>query len=259
VAVSAARILRHETVDSTNERAFAALAEGSARHGDVHLARAQSAGRGRQGRRWESPLDEGLYASVVLLPPPPAPDPAALTMAAGLAVLEAVRALGLARARLEWPNDLVVDQSAAPGSAPAAKLAGVLVEARGLDPRRPHAVLGIGVNVRQRSFPSALSAERSVTSLALEGLEAGPEQVLRGFLEQLFPLLEAAREAPEELAREYLAATGLRGARVRLERAQGAELGTLEGLDLREGLALRRDDGTLVRAALAHVRALERA
>ena len=65
------RVLRHGIVDSTSERAFAALADGSARHGDVHVAEGQSAGRGRLGRLWASAPGEGLYASLVLLPGPP--------------------------------------------------------------------------------------------------------------------------------------------------------------------------------------------
>ena len=46
------RIFEHGVVDSTSDRAFAALAEGSARHGDVHVATGQTAGRGRRGSRW---------------------------------------------------------------------------------------------------------------------------------------------------------------------------------------------------------------
>ena len=65
------RVIEHGTVDSTSERAFAALACGEARHGDVHVATAQTAGRGRRGASWSSAKDAGLYMSVVWLPPPP--------------------------------------------------------------------------------------------------------------------------------------------------------------------------------------------
>ena len=98
------RLHRHGAVDSTNERAFAAIQSGSALHGDVHVASGQTLGRGRLGRTWVSPEREGLYLSVILLPGPPPIEPAALTMASGLAVLDAVRALGLLGARLDWPN-----------------------------------------------------------------------------------------------------------------------------------------------------------
>ncbi|HVS19810.1 MAG TPA: biotin--[acetyl-CoA-carboxylase] ligase, partial [Planctomycetota bacterium] len=120
-----ARVLHHEIVDSTNERAFAALAAGTALHGDVHVARGQTAGRGRRGARWVSSAGEGLFASLVLLPAPPAPPAPAITMFAGLALLDALHELGLVRARLKWPNDVVVGD---------AKLGGCLVESRGFQP-----------------------------------------------------------------------------------------------------------------------------
>ena len=123
------RVLHHGLVDSTNERALAAVAAGRAQHGDLHVARGQSAGRGRRGSTWVSSDDAGLYASLVLLPAPPAPPPPAVTMLAGLALLDAVHDLGLSRARLKWPNDVMIGER---------KLAGVLVESRGFqaDERR---------------------------------------------------------------------------------------------------------------------------
>ena len=126
------RVLRHGVVDSTSERAFAAIEDGSARHGDVHVAEAQTRGRGRLGRSWASAPGEGLYLSTVLLPGPPPLSPTALTMATGLAVHDAVRGLGVDAVRLDWPNDVVVDD---------AKLCGILVESRGLTPAAPHCTL----------------------------------------------------------------------------------------------------------------------
>jgi len=163
------RRIEHDVVDSTNERAFAALADGSALHGDAHCARQQLVGRGRRGARWASERDVGVYVSVVLTPSAPL-HPAALTMAGGLAVFDLARELGVAGARLKWPNDLVVDGEGLDAEL-GAKLAGVLVETRGLDPERPHYVLGVGVNVRQREFAPELVAERAVTSLLLCGVD----------------------------------------------------------------------------------------
>lgn len=242
------RLLRHDIVDSTSERAFASLAAGKARHGDVHVARGQSAGRGRLGRRWESPPDEGLYLSVVLRPAAPPPPPA-LSMAGGLAVLEAVRDLGLAGGRLDWPNDLVLG---------AAKLAGVLVESRGLDPRAPHYVLGIGLNVRQRAFPEALTTERAVTSLALAGVDARVEEALAAVLARLAPRLDQALAADPDLAARFLEATGLAGRAVlvRRGREKPALRGVLSRLEL-EAVVLDDAAARQVRVPLALVSALE--
>jgi BirA family biotin operon repressor/biotin-[acetyl-CoA-carboxylase] ligase len=247
VPPSAFQPVRHGVVDSTSERAFAALAAGTASDGDVHVAAGQTAGRGRRGARWESAPGEGLYASVVLLPAPPAPPAPAVTMMAGLAVLDGVRALGLRAARLKWPNDVLVGE---------AKLAGILVETRGLDPAAPHFVVGIGVNVVQRAFPPELERERAVTSLAREGIEATPDALLDALLDALPRRWEAALEQPQGLARDYLEAAGLAGRSVRVVLADEEVEGLVGHIDPARGLTLASPGGSLRTVPLEHVRAL---
>ena len=242
------RVHRHGVIDSSSEAAFRSLESGEARHGDVHVAAGQTAGRGRLGRTWESAASEGLYLSVLLLPPEPLTHPALLTVAAGLAVRDAAVDLGCSKVSLKWPNDVMVA---------GAKLAGILVESRGFDPTRPHYVVGIGVNVAQRDFPAELKAERAVTSLALLGLEASAEQVEERVLHHLDARLAAARDRLPELETDYLEATGLRGASVRLRRGDEVGEGFLEGFSLREGLLLRRRDGWLAKFPVEHVTAVE--
>ena len=245
------RRIDHDVVDSTSERAFAALADGTARHGDVHVARAQTAGRGRLGRAWHSAPGEGLYLSVVLRPPPPCWPPAALTIAGGLAALEAARAsCGADGLRLDWPNDVV--------AADGAKLAGVLAETRGLDPARPHFVLGIGVNVRQRAFAAELARERAVTSLALLGSDATVEEVAERVLAALARRIAAIDREPARLCAQFVEAAGLAGARVRVRTGETWRAGELARVGLAEGLVLRAADGEQ-RMPLEFVRAIERA
>jgi BirA family biotin operon repressor/biotin-[acetyl-CoA-carboxylase] ligase len=233
--------IHHDLVDSTSERAFAALAAGTARHGDVHVARGQTAGRGRLGRRWHSAADEGLYASLVLLPPPPAPaasiDGPLVTVAAGLAVFDAVRALGASDVRLKWPNDVVASD---------AKLAGVLVETRGLDPLKPHYVVGIGMNVRQLEFPSELVSERAVTSLRALGIDVSVVRALECVMDSLARRIGEISHARDRLAGAYLEATRLLD-RVVVVRTAGEEhRGVLTGLSLEHGhLSVRTDTGLL--------------
>jgi BirA family biotin operon repressor/biotin-[acetyl-CoA-carboxylase] ligase len=147
--------------DSTNERARA-LALAGAPHGTLVTADEQSAGRGRQGRRWTAPPRSALLMSLVLRD-----FPESLPMAAAVAVCEA---LPLAAA-IKWPNDILVGR---------AKLAGILVEGR---PQEGWAVLGIGLNVRTTEFPAEL--RETATSLRLEGIETAPEDVLELLLRAL--------------------------------------------------------------------------
>lgn len=230
------RLIEHGLVDSTSERAFAALAAGRAEHGDVHVARGQSAGRGRLGRRWESPAGEGLYMSVVLLPAPPPFAAPALTMAAVLAAKAGLEHVGLApeRLRVKWPNDIEVA---------GAKICGSLIESRGLERERPHYVLGLGLNVRQRAFPTELLAERAATSLALEGVACEPRTVARAVLAELPVRLEQARGDHATLARDFLQACGLGDRTVRIEARGASRRGTLLGLSIAEGIELELETG----------------
>jgi BirA family biotin operon repressor/biotin-[acetyl-CoA-carboxylase] ligase len=243
------RTFEHDLVDSTSERAFAELAAGRARHGDLHVARGQHSGRGRRGAAWFSEPEAGMYASLVLCNPRVL-EPAALTMGAGLAVRAALLELGLARVELKWPNDLLVG---------GAKLCGILAETRGLDPSAPHCVLGIGINVTQLDFPGELSAQRAVTSLALCGVRTTPRGVLACLLPHLGCEIERVESAPEETVRDYFAATGLAGRPVRVLAGEVEIEGAWSELSLSRGLGIRGADGSLQRVRLEHVRALRAA
>lgn len=237
--------IEHDVVDSTSERAFAALAAGSARHGDVHIAREQTAGRGRRGASWASARDEGVYLSVVLRPARPV-HPAALTIGAGLAALEAARDLGASAARLKWPNDVLVG---------AAKLAGILVETRGLDPAAPHYVVGVGLNVLQREFPPELLAQRAVTSLALCGAEHTLARARERLLVRLADRLDHALSEQPRLCEDYVAAMQLSGRALALECGDEQLSGAFVELTLR-GLVVRTAEGLERRCALEHLRAV---
>jgi BirA family biotin operon repressor/biotin-[acetyl-CoA-carboxylase] ligase len=129
--------------DSTNERARE-LATAGAPHGTLVTAAEQSAGRGRQGRRWSAPAGSSILMSLVLREPPPL-----LPLMAAVAVCDVVGNSAL----IKWPNDIVVPlvderaQAEAEAGPGLAKLAGILVEGR---PQAGWAILGIGVNVAVR-------------------------------------------------------------------------------------------------------------
>jgi BirA family biotin operon repressor/biotin-[acetyl-CoA-carboxylase] ligase len=136
-----------EQCDSTMDEA-ARLARAGARHGTIVIARAQRAGRGRDGRQWASPPDAGLYLSAVVRPPLPLVDVPPMTLAIGVGLCDAARALG-AHAVLKWPNDALVEGK---------KLAGVLVEAHSQGNRVDAVIVGIGINLTSTALPPELAA-----------------------------------------------------------------------------------------------------
>ena len=143
----------HAEVTSTNDVA-ATLAERGVPEGAVVAADAQSAGRGRHGRVWVSPPGAGLYVSLVLRPRAEAAP--LLTIAAGVALSDAIQAATGLSCALKWPNDLYVG---------GRKLAGILAEAGAAPDGTPHVVLGFGINV----LPAAFSPDIAARATSLEG------------------------------------------------------------------------------------------
>lgn len=126
-----------DVTGSTNDDLLEAGKQG-APHGRGLAARAQTAGRGRRGHKWDSTVGN-LLLSIVLRPFVNPAKFSGLAAVSGLAVLEALEKQGLANEiRLKWPNDLV---------ARGRKLGGILVEAARDNEGKPFAVCGIGVNV----------------------------------------------------------------------------------------------------------------
>jgi BirA family biotin operon repressor/biotin-[acetyl-CoA-carboxylase] ligase len=147
-----------ETTDSTNDDARAAANAGAA-DGHVVVADAQLKGRGARGRSWVSPPGSDLYLSIVAKVDVPLAELAALTLAVGLGVAEAVDLLApLTHAQIKWPNDVWIDGK---------KIAGILVEGASLGERALPTVIGIGLNVNRETFPSDL--DTPPTSLKLAG------------------------------------------------------------------------------------------
>jgi len=146
------RIARVGATRSTNAD-LAVEAERGAPEGTALLADVQLAGRGREGRVWHSPAGN-LHLSVILRPGCPSRDAGQLGFVAAVAVAGLLDRLGL-RARLKWPNDVLVD---------SAKIAGVLVEAALAGDRVDWAVVGIGLNVLHHPDDSGYPA----TSLAAQ-------------------------------------------------------------------------------------------
>ena len=110
------------------------------------LAERQSAGRGRRGRTWASPLAAHLYLSLQRRFDGGVAALAGLSIAVGVATAEALHGLGFAEVGLKWPNDLIVTDR---------KLGGILIEFGGEDAGVVRAVIGIGINVRMPESAAA--------------------------------------------------------------------------------------------------------
>ena len=124
-------------VDSTNSVLAGRLRAG-AEAPELCAAEIQTAGRGRQGRRWVSGLGQSLVLSVSWRFPAQSRGLSGVSLAAGIALAEDLAAGGFGGVMLKWPNDLVVDDR---------KLAGILVEASRFGSGAAACVIGVGFNL----------------------------------------------------------------------------------------------------------------
>src|SRR5262249_52147943 len=139
-------ILRFDSIDSTNLEAMRQAKAGAA-EGLCIIARAQTRGRGRLDRSWHSPKDAGLYFSIVLRPSFEIARWPLISLAAALAVSDAVANVGELAVDIKWPNDICVGDR---------KLAGILAET--VETSQGTAmVLGIGINLTSQNFPPELN------------------------------------------------------------------------------------------------------
>lgn len=179
--------IHHRRTGSTNAEART-LAHGGAPHGTLVTSAEQTAGRGREGRRWLAPPGSALLCSLVLRDVPPL-----LSLRAGVAVADALAADAL----LKWPNDVLID---------GRKVSGILVESR---PREAWAVLGIGINVAVSlaELPEELRETAGTLGLDVSAIEP--------LLERLLETLDGWLGRPQrEVRSAWRSRDALAGARV---------------------------------------------
>jgi len=154
---SPVRTIHLETATSTNDVAKAAIKAGEASGPTVWIAARQTAGRGRLGRRWESP-EGGLWLTMAC-PASYRGGSQGLGIRAGVAVCDVVRAVVGGRAALKWPNDVLIDSR---------KVAGVLCETVSDPAESSWLIVGVGINANNdpgelapglRTAPASLRGE----------------------------------------------------------------------------------------------------
>ena len=210
-------------IGSTNDEALR-LAEAGALEGTTVVAAAQTAGRGRLGRSWFSPAGAGLYASIVIRESRVAP---LLTLAAGRAVADGIRAATALPVEIKWPNDIVVDA----GLGRRRKLAGILTEGSSTIDGVQFVVVGVGINLLPAAYPPDL-ADRA-TSLAAElNRTVDPGAVLAECLAALAESLDALRSGRTSavLRRWVELSPSARGSRVECEGPDGPLSGVTAGI-----------------------------
>jgi len=236
-------------VGSTNARAQD-LAEGGAQEGEVVIADAQTQGRGRLGRRWESPAGRNLYFSIILRPGLVPAHAAQITLMAAVALAETLDLFIAATAEIKWPNDILVGGK---------KLAGVLTEAACSADAIEYVILGIGINVNYRRDEMPEDIRARATSLAdLSGAFVARENVLARLihaLDRCYGVLE--QSGFDALRPRWEARFALRGKLVRVEHLDQWIVGRARGIAPDGALLVEDESGALHNIYAGDVIALE--
>lgn len=222
----AGQVRYFRAIGSTNKLALEEAARG-AQSGAVYLADEQTEGRGRGRHSWHSSPGDGLYASVLLRPQLAPADALWISLAAGLAVREAILEVTGAKTDIRWPNDLLVGPR---------KLSGILTELHAEATRVRSLVIGIGMNVHQQQFPAEIAS--TATSLRMEtGSDWRRQDLLLALLQSLHQETSALERNPASAASSILhrlenSSSWIKGKHVTVDEAEGYS-GVTAGLDAR--------------------------
>lgn len=220
-----------EAVDSTNQCLMAQ--QQLLNHYHACIAEQQLNGRGRRGRVWNSPFARNLYLSLACETDGTTEAIQGVTLTAGVAVAEALEALGVGGVELKWPNDVWLNGQ---------KVAGILTELQGTVQERFRLVIGVGLNVYMSD--SEVVIDQPWTSLARERqVPAGGRNRIAGeIIDRLVSRLEKQESiASEGFRRAWDRRDALSGKTVTVKGK--ALVGVAQGIDAAGQLRLLTESG----------------
>ena len=230
---------RYDTVASTMDEAvrLAAPARRKARSCGPFP---QHAGRGRAGRAWDSPRGAALLTTLLLRPDAPPDRLGLLSLVAGVAVAEAIEAVGAGPSWLKWPNDVWLG-----GPTDGRKAAGILVVGRTRVDAVDFTLVGVGVDV---ATPAGALPPAAISLSDAAGTPIDADRLLDALLDRFarrYGEFAATRGRPS-LA-DWRRRAALIGEAVAIEIGNAPRSGTLLGVDDDGALLLQGEAGETLR------------
>jgi len=201
--------------------------------GTVLLAEHQLEGKGRKDRQWISAKDLNLTFSILLVDDfAPANQVNIFNLATSLAVATSIENLYQLRPELKWPNDVLINRR---------KTAGILLETSVQGNNIERLVIGVGINVNQKSFPGKYNFPP--TSINIEaGKEIKREALLAEVLNNLEVFLQSALTNPQQVLNDWKAKCNMIGDRIKIIEKDKTIGGIFDDIDENGFLILRRGD-----------------
>jgi len=240
-----------DSVDSTNSEAKTLFLQGES-EGLIVVAKKQTAGRGRKGRSWLSPVG-GLYFSIVLKPRLSVETAPLLGLLSGCAVARSLGSLGLEKVALKWPNDVLIDEK---------KIAGILCEVVTMEDGSAGIIVGIGVNQNCPIARMPVGLQWPTTSVVDEiGKETSFESLLCSITNEIDKLLQTVESESSfaDALNEWRKLSSTIGAKVRIHEDGKTIFGLARNIDTNGALLVETDEGlrTVIEGDVSHLRNLE--
>lgn len=229
-------IYSFKEVESTNSVAKFLSRFGS-KEGTIILSEIQTKGKGRRGKKWESPTG-GIWLSIILKPdiePSKAP---IITLATGVAVAKTLRGMNI-DARIKWPNDILINHK---------KVCGILTEANAKFSTVDYVIVGVGIDTRVNTDILADDLREKTTSIDNETPEEIEEyEIIANFLnefEEIYELFKAGEF--DEILYDWRRMSQTIGSFVEIKQPLGKVLrGTAVGINNQGALILELENGDL--------------
>ncbi|RPI80111.1 MAG: biotin--[acetyl-CoA-carboxylase] ligase [Desulfobacteraceae bacterium] len=233
--------------DSTN-RVAKDLALKNAPEGTLVIAEKQTQGRGRLGRQWFSPADEGVYISLIIRPAIPPQEAPKLTLLTAVAIADAIIDLTGLPIHIKWPNDILIN---------AKKTAGILTEINSEMDRVNYIVVGLGLNVNTPSFPDEI--KDLATSLFLEtGQKWSRLKVVQAYLhwfEKYYTLFTQSGFSP--VLKRWKELTRMIGKSISVVMLNEQYRGVVQDIDSDGALIIKNPNGNIQRIICGDVTILK--
>jgi len=153
MALSHFPIIELDTTDSTNNYAMQLIDANKAQQGLTIVAQTQLAGKGQRGKSWLDAPGQSLLMTIIALPKGEISTQFAFNCSIAVAVANVVQKLIQTQIHIKWPNDIIIDDK---------KAGGILIENILRGNRWTHSAIGLGLNVKQASFPPDLPTATSI-------------------------------------------------------------------------------------------------
>ena len=227
----------YNEVSSTNTIAQF-LSQNGIGNGSVVVAEKQTAGRGRSGKSWESPLG-GVWLSVILTPDVDYSKIPLITLATGVAVAKALERIGVENPEIKWPNDIMINGK---------KVCGILTEGVTNFNSIKNVIIGVGIdaNLSIEDFPKELQAKTTSLEIELER-KINENLLIKIFLEELEQTIELFNsEAYEEILMEWRKRSYTIGKIVEVKKPHKKPYdGYAIGISKEGALIVEKNDGSL--------------